>query len=105
MDDAAIVGRLQGPHDLGGHAHRLPPVEPSPALEQLLEALAADELHGEKRPPVLFAEGQEPHDSRVIERLESLDLRLEPARREGSSPSWAVSVLTATTIPEASVAS
>jgi hypothetical protein len=77
MHDAAVVGRFQGPGDLGRHRDGFPPVEPAPLLEEFLEARAPHEFHREERPPFLLAEGQQPDDPRMLERLEGLDLGRE----------------------------
>ena len=77
MDDPVIVGCLQRPCHLDRSRHGLLPREASTGLEQLLETLAAHQFHGKKWLPLILTKSQEPHDARLPQFLERLDLGLE----------------------------
>jgi hypothetical protein len=79
MDDALVVCRLECGGDLRRDRHRLLPGEATAGADEVLEAPAAHEFHREIRLTILLAEREKPHDPRMTQRLECLDLDVEPA--------------------------
>ena len=83
MHDAVVVGHLERPCDLSGDRKRLPPREPAASSQDLLEALAPDQLHRKVGLVVLLPKCQQPHDSWVPQALERVDLGLESTPQSG----------------------
>ena len=77
MDDPLLVGVLQGGAELLAELNDFLPRQPAPAAEPVLQRLALDELHGEKRSALVPAGGVEADDIGVLELFEDGGLALE----------------------------
>ena len=77
MDDAAVMGVLEGGRDLAGQFEDLAPRQPAALLENGVEAGAGDVLHGEPRPTVTHSGVEKADDVGVVEPANNFDLALE----------------------------
>jgi hypothetical protein len=83
MDDAMVVGVLQGRRDLHGVGGRLRPGERSPLLEAIFECPMVEQLHCIEELPIEVASPKMPHDMRVIEPFHERDFSLETTHHVG----------------------
>ena len=82
MDDALVVGLLEGLRDLLGDLEGLVDGDRAPR-EALLEVLALHQLEGEEGLPVGLLETVDGGDRRVVEGGEEVGLPLEPTQALG----------------------
>ena len=78
VDDAAVVGVLQGRDDLQGQVEHLRPRQPAPLAEDRLAIPAVDVLHRVEEQPVVAAGLEEMDDVGMVELPQGLDFALEP---------------------------
>lgn len=83
MDDAGVVGRLEGLADLDGDVDGFAPGDAFVTVEPLGECFAFDVLHDVVVGLVRSTMLEEPDDVWAFEFLERLDLAVEPGEKAG----------------------
>ena len=83
MDHAAVVGVPQGPGDGDAELGHLPPLKRAAAAELLFQAAAGHEFHGIEDLLLILAKAENPHDVRMVELSQRLDLGLETVAEVG----------------------
>jgi len=78
MNHAVVMGQLESPAQLDRDFGHLAPREPSTRENLFFQARAGDQLHGIEQRPGLFTVAVEPHNIRMAQLFERLDLGLEP---------------------------
>ena len=80
MDDAGVVRELERVEQLAHDAHRFPDVEALVRVEEVLQLLAADELHHQVGDVAFLGEVVHLHDVRMVQPRDGLRLAREPHR-------------------------
>jgi hypothetical protein len=80
MDDAGVVREVERVEQLAHDAHRFLDVEALVGIEEVLQLLAADELHHQVGDVAFLGEVVNLHDVRVVEPRDGLRLAREPHR-------------------------